>query len=380
MVDAYLSPILRRYVDQVAGRAAAAPGCCSCSPTAGWPTRARFRGKDAILSGPAGGIVGMARTAGAAGFDRVIGFDMGGTSTDVSHFAGEFERAFETEVAGVRMRAPMMSIHTVAAGGGSILRFDGSRFRVGPDSAGADPGPACYRRGGPLTVTDANVMLGRIQPGFFPRGVRRRAATSRWTPRLVAARFAALAGEIAAATGDRRSAASRSRPGSSRSPWRTWRTRSRRSRSSAATTSPGYVLACFGGAGGQHACAVADALGMTDGAHPPAGGRAVRLRHGPGRRDRDARGGGGGARWRAACCAGLDRVGAPDLEAAARAELARRVAPRRPGPARPAGPSCATQGTDTALPVPFGAAGEMTAAFEAAYRQRFSLPDARTSR
>ena len=128
----------------------------------------RFRGKDAILSGPAGGIVGMVRMSALAGLDRVIGFDMGGTSTDVSHYAGEYERVFTTQVAGVRLRAPMLDIHTVAAGGGSILHFDGSRYRVGPDSAGADPGPACYRGGGPLAVTDANVMLGRIQPAHFP--------------------------------------------------------------------------------------------------------------------------------------------------------------------------------------------------------------------
>ncbi|HPU54583.1 MAG TPA: hydantoinase/oxoprolinase family protein, partial [Burkholderiaceae bacterium] len=162
VVDAYLSPVLRRYVDQVAG---AMPEVrLQFMQSSGGLTDARaFQGKDSILSGPAGGIVGMARVSQAAGFDRVIGFDMGGTSTDVSHFAGEFERAFDTLVAGVRMRAPMMSIHTVAAGGGSILHFDGTRLRVGPDSAGANPGPACYRRGGPLTVTDANVMLGRIQ-------------------------------------------------------------------------------------------------------------------------------------------------------------------------------------------------------------------------
>ena len=128
-----------------------------------------FQGKDAILSGPAGGVVGMAETGRTAGFERLIGFDMGGTSTDVSHFDGEYERAFETEVAGVRMRAPMMLIHTVAAGGGSILQFDGARFRVGPDSAGANPGPKCYRRGGPLAVTDANVMAGKLLPEFFPK-------------------------------------------------------------------------------------------------------------------------------------------------------------------------------------------------------------------
>lgn len=142
----------------------------------------RFQGKDAILSGPAGGVVGAVRTAGMAGFDRVIGFDMGGTSTDVSHYAGEYERAFDAVVAGVRVRAPMMHIHTVAAGGGSLCVFDGTRFRVGPDSAGANPGPACYRRGGPLTVTDCNVMVGRIQPRFFPMSSAPM-ATSRWTPR-----------------------------------------------------------------------------------------------------------------------------------------------------------------------------------------------------
>jgi 5-oxoprolinase (ATP-hydrolysing) len=139
-----------------------------------------FRGKDAILSGPAGGVVGMAKTAAQAGFERVIGFDMGGTSTDVCHFAGEYERAYETVVAGVRMRAPMMNIHTVAAGGGSICSFDGARFRVGPASAGANPGPACYRRGGPLTVTDCNVMLGKLSPDFFP-AVFGPTPTSAWT-------------------------------------------------------------------------------------------------------------------------------------------------------------------------------------------------------
>ena len=137
-----------------------------------------FRGRDAVLSGPAGGIVGMARTAKAAGFERVVGFDMGGTSTDVSHYAGEYERTYEGEVAGVRLRAPMMRIHTVAAGGGSVCRFEGGRFRVGPQSAGAAPGPACYRRGGPLTVTDCNLALGRLQPDAFPQvfGPRRRPA------------------------------------------------------------------------------------------------------------------------------------------------------------------------------------------------------------
>jgi 5-oxoprolinase (ATP-hydrolysing) len=168
VVDAYLSPILRRYVNQVAGEM---PGVqlFFMQSSGGLTDAHAFQGKDAILSGPAGGIVGMARTAAAAGHTKVIGFDMGGTSTDVSHYAGEFEREFETQVAGVRMRAPMMSIHTVAAGGGSLLKFDGERFRVGPQSAGANPGPASYRRGGRLAVTDANVMLGKVQPRYFPQ-------------------------------------------------------------------------------------------------------------------------------------------------------------------------------------------------------------------
>src|SRR5450830_1345287 len=167
VVDAYLSPILRRYVEQVAGDM---PGVklFFMQSSGGLTDARRFQGKDAILSGPAGGIVGAVRTSLLAGFDKIIGFDMGGTSTDVSHYAGEFERAFETQVAGVRMRAPMMSIHTVAAGGGSILHFDGARYRAGPDSAAANPGPASYRKNGPLAVTDCNVMLGKIQPKFFP--------------------------------------------------------------------------------------------------------------------------------------------------------------------------------------------------------------------
>src|SRR5882672_6903485 len=168
VVDAYLSPILRRYVAQVAAELGNAR-LLFMQSNGGLTDARRFQGKDAILSGPAGGIVGAARTSEMAGFDRIIGFDMGGTSTDVSHYAGAFEREFETRVAGVRMRAPMMSIHTIAAGGGSILFFDGQRQRVGPDSAAANPGPASYRRGGPLTVTDCNVMLGKIQPAYFPK-------------------------------------------------------------------------------------------------------------------------------------------------------------------------------------------------------------------
>ena len=199
VVDAYLSPILRRYVEQVAAQM---PGVrLFFMQSSGGLTEAhRFQGKDAILSGPAGGIVGMVRTAVAGGHHKVIGFDMGGTSTDVSHYAGEFERAFETQVAGVRMRAPMMSIHTVAAGGGSLLQFDGARLRVGPESAGANPGPASYRRGGPLATTDANVLLGKIQPAWFPKvfGPKADEALDR---EGVALKFDALAAEVQARSG-----------------------------------------------------------------------------------------------------------------------------------------------------------------------------------
>src|SRR6185437_36933 len=199
VVDAYLSPILRRYVDQVAEEL---PGSrlMFMQSNGGLTDARRFQGKDSILSGPAGGIIVMVRTSEAAGFRKVIGFDMGGTSTDVSHYAGALEREFETQVAGVRMRAPMMSIHTIAAGGGSILGFDGQRQRVGPDSAGANPGPACYRRGGPLTVTDCNVMLGKIQPALFPH-VFGPMGNQPLDAELVKREFARLAEEIARATG-----------------------------------------------------------------------------------------------------------------------------------------------------------------------------------
>src|SRR4029077_6391587 len=201
VVDAYLSPILRRYVDQVASELQGTR-LYFMQSNGGLAEAGGFQGKDAILSGPAGGIVGAARTASAAGLDRIISFDMGGTSTDVALYAGEFERVFETQVAGVRMRAPMMAINTVAAGGGSILFFDGTRFRVGPDSAGADPGPACYRRGGPLTVTDANVCVGKIQPAHFP-AIFGPNADQPLDAAIVGEKFAALAEEISAATGER---------------------------------------------------------------------------------------------------------------------------------------------------------------------------------
>ncbi|HLB99555.1 MAG TPA: hydantoinase/oxoprolinase family protein, partial [Acetobacteraceae bacterium] len=202
VVDAYLSPILRRYVDQVAAELAGTR-LFFMQSNGGLAEAHAFQGKDAILSGPAAGIVGAARTAAMAGLNDIIGFDMGGTSTDVALYAGGFEREFETQVAGVRMRAPMMAINTVAAGGGSILHFDGARLRVGPDSAGADPGPACYRRGGPLTVTDANVCVGKIQPVHFP-AIFGTGGDQRLDADVVAAGFAELAEAVSRATGHAR--------------------------------------------------------------------------------------------------------------------------------------------------------------------------------
>ncbi|MCC7348289.1 MAG: hydantoinase B/oxoprolinase family protein, partial [Variibacter sp.] len=265
VVDAYLSPILRRYVAQVAGELTSSPqGGGDKAPrlmfmmSSGGLTAAElFQGKDAILSGPAGGVVGMAETGREAGFRRLIGFDMGGTSTDVSHYDGEYERAFETEVAGVRMRAPMMLIHTVAAGGGSILHYDGARFRVGPDSAGADPGPKCYRRGGPLAVTDANVMLGKLMPEFFPQ-IFGPAQDQPLDAGAVRAAFAALAAEI----GDGR-APEEAADGFIRIAVENMANAIKKISVQRGYDVTRYALNCFGGAGGQHACLVADALGMT---------------------------------------------------------------------------------------------------------------------
>jgi len=267
VVDAYLSPILRRYVEQVAGEM---PGVkLFFMQSSGGLTDAHvFQGKDAILSGPAGGIVGMARTAGLAGHDDVIGFDMGGTSTDVSHFrgglTGEFEREFETQVAGVRMRAPMMSIHTVAAGGGSILQFDGARFRVGPQSAGANPGPASYRRGGPLAVTDANVMVGKVQPRYFPQ-VFGPQANEALDADVVRTKFA----ELAERSGRQ---AEEVAEGFIQIAVQQMANAIKKISVARGYDVTRYTLQCFGGAGGQHACLVADALGMTKVfVHPLAG-------------------------------------------------------------------------------------------------------------
>jgi 5-oxoprolinase (ATP-hydrolysing) len=259
VVDAYLSPILRRYCDKLAERMPGVP-LFFMQSSGGLTQAQRFNGKDAILSGPAGGIVGMVRTAQILGHDKLIGFDMGGTSTDVSHFAGEYERAFDTEVGGVRVRAPMMSIHSIAAGGGSKIHFDGARLRVGPDSAGANPGPASYRRGGPLTVTDANVLLGRIQADFFPR-VFGDGANQPLDREVVAAHFAQLAQQMADDTG-RRITPEEAAAGALRIAVGSMANAVKRISVMRGHDVTGYTLQCFGGAGGQHAALVADALGM----------------------------------------------------------------------------------------------------------------------
>ena len=238
VVDAYLSPILRRYVRRVADELGIegdrGPRLMFMQSNGGLTDARLFQGKDAILSGPAGGVVGMTRTAAMSGFRKLIGFDMGGTSTDVTHHDGEYERSFETVVAGVRMRAPMMHIHTVAAGGGSVLQFDGSRFRVGPESAGANPGPACYRRGGPLTVTDCNVMLGKIQPDYFP-AIFGPNGEQKLDYEAVRRKFSEMA--VCPYPGTDTVPRRRSPKVSCVSP-KTWPTPSRRSPFSAATTSP----------------------------------------------------------------------------------------------------------------------------------------------
>ncbi|WP_135467520.1 hydantoinase B/oxoprolinase family protein [Crenalkalicoccus roseus] len=369
VVDAYLSPILRRYVEQVAGELGEGTRLYFMQSSGGLAEAGSFQGKDAILSGPAGGIVGAARTAAMAGLDRVIGFDMGGTSTDVALYAGEFERAFETQVASVRMRAPMMAINTVAAGGGSVLHFDGARFRVGPDSAGAVPGPACYRRGGPLTVTDANVMVGKIQPRHFPP-IFGPGADQPLDEAVVRERFAALAREIAAATGrpeqDPRAVAE----GFLRVAVANMANAIKQVSIQKGHDVTRYALQCFGGAGGQHACLVADALGMeTVFIHPFAG---VLSAYGMGLADQTVIR--EGAVEAPLSPEGMDGLAAQldALEAAGREELARQGA----DPARIA---CARRlhlryaGTDSFLPVPFGPHEAVLAAFTAAHRRRFGF-------
>ena len=368
VADAYLSPILRAYVDRVGADLGEATPLLFMQSSGGLTAAEAFRGKDAILSGPAGGVVGMAQTARAAGFDRVIGFDMGGTSTDVSHFAGDYERTSDAVVAGVRLRAPMLSIHTVAAGGGSICRFDGARLRVGPESAGAVPGPAAYRRGGPLTVTDCNVMLGKLRPEQFP-AVFGPDGDQPLDADIVRDRFAALADEVARATG---------RPTTSEALAEGFVTIAVQNMAEAIKSVSiqrgydvtRYVLNCFGGAGGQHACLVADALGMTKVMlHPFAG---VLSAYGMGLAEvRAIRQATVAAPLEGAADASLTRR-AKALEVEARAELAAQ------GHAD-ASLSAVLRaeikfaGSDTPLTVPFGPAADMRAAFETLHRRRFGF-------
>jgi len=367
VVDAYLSPILRRYVDQVAGEMGDVR--LMFMQSNGGLTDARlFQGKDAILSGPAGGIVGAVETAAQAGFDKIISFDMGGTSTDVAHYDGEYERAFETLVAGVRMRAPMMQIHTVAAGGGSICVFDGARYRVGPESAGANPGPACYRRGGPLTVTDCNVMLGKLHADFFPR-VFGPNQDQPLDAAAVESKFAALAADIEKATGNRRSAQEVA-DGFLKIAVQNMANAIKKISIERGYDVTEYTLCCFGGAGGQHACLVADALGMKKVfIHPFAG---VLSAYGMGLADIRA------IREQtvesvlgeavmpslAATLDGLaveaEREVARQGVDASRIEVHRKVYLKY-------------QGTDTAHVVGFGPAAVMAAAFQEAHRQRYGF-------
>jgi len=363
VVDAYLSPILRRYVDQVAGELG--PTRLMFMQSNGGLTDAhRFQGKDAILSGPAGGVVGAVKTAAMAGFAKIIGFDMGGTSTDVSHYDGELERVFETEVAGVRMRAPMMHIHTVAAGGGSILQFDGARYRCGPDSAGANPGPACYRNGGPLTVTDANVMVGKLDPAFFP-SVFGPGADQSLDVEVVRQRFAALAAEIGDGRGPEQVA-----DGFIAIAVDNMANAIKKISIQRGYDVTEYVLCCFGGAGGQHACKVADALGMTKVLiHPLAG---VLSAYGMGLADIRALRECAvelrlGAEALTPIRAALDALAAEaTTELAQQGVTAARIRLQRKLHVR-------YDGTDTPLEIEEGDLPAIQAAFEAAHRSRFGF-------
>ncbi|MEW2289853.1 hydantoinase B/oxoprolinase family protein [Streptomyces sp. NPDC047841] len=367
VVDAYLSPVLRRYVRHIADELRGVR-LMFMQSNGGLTEAGQFRGKDAVLSGPAGGIVGMARMSQRAGFDRVIGFDMGGTSTDVSHFAGAYERVFTTQIAGVRLRAPMLDIHTVAAGGGSVLHFDGSRYRVGPDSAGAAPGPACYRAGGPLTVTDANVMLGRIQPAHFP-SVFGPGGDQPLDAALVRDRFTALAREIHERTGDDRTP-EQVAEGYLRIAVANIANAVKRISVQKGHDVTRYALTTFGGAGGQHACRVADSLGIRTVLVPPMAGLLSAL--GIGLADTTAmREHSVEAPLEAASMPGIHKT-ADDLEAAARAELVAEEVPEdRIRVTRRA--QLRYDGTDTALTVELAGPDAMRHAFEERHRATYSF-------
>ncbi|HEX8216922.1 MAG TPA: hydantoinase/oxoprolinase family protein, partial [Allosphingosinicella sp.] len=353
VVDAYLSPVLRRYVDRVVGLLGGEAPLLFMQSSGGLTDAGAFQGKDAILSGPAGGIVGMAKTAAEAGFDHVIGFDMGGTSTDVSHFAGTYERTIERVVAGVRVRAPMLEIHTVAAGGGSVCHYDGSRFRVGPDSAGAVPGPACYRRGGPLTITDCNVVLGKIRPDRFPAMFGPKGGKV-----IDAAASRALCGEIGARAGMSAEAVAE---GFVRIAVDNMANAIKQISIARGHDVTRYVLQCFGGAGGQHACLVADALGMERVMiHPLAG---VLSAYGMGLADTiELRQRSLGGADLAAVLEELAAEAVAALEAQGIAEV--EVRPRA---------ALRYEGSDTAIEVEAGSFEAMRAAFEDVHRRRFGF-------
>ncbi|MGB3211185.1 MAG: hydantoinase B/oxoprolinase family protein [Desulforhopalus sp.] len=373
VVDAYLSPILRRYVDQIAEKLKTSDGpgpkLMFMQSNGGLTDAQLFQGKDAILSGPAGGVVGMVKTAAMAGFTKLIGFDMGGTSTDVAHYNGEYERSFETMVAGVRMRAPMMHIHTVAAGGGSILNFDGARYRVGPESAGANPGPACYRRGGPLAVTDCNVILGKIQPKYFPQ-VFGENSNQPLDAASVRSGFLTLAENIAESTNSPAQSPEKVAEGFLRIAVENMANAIKKISVQRGYDVTEYTLNCFGGAGGQHACLVADALGMKRVfLHPFAGVlsaygmgladiRALREVHLEFPLDGDAR-------------KRIDNACSPLILEVETEVLAQDVDKKLIHIIRKA--HLRYEGTDSALLVDVGSTKEMTEAFEKAHKQRFGF-------
>ncbi|MFB7109261.1 hydantoinase B/oxoprolinase family protein [Streptomyces sp. NPDC056291] len=367
VVDAYLSPGLRRYVQHVSDELDGVR-LMFMQSNGGLAEAGQFRGKDAVLSGPAGGIVGMARMSRLAGFDRVIGFDMGGTSTDVSHYAGAYERVLTAQIAGVRLRAPMLDIHTVAAGGGSVLHFDGTRYRVGPDSAGADPGPACYRGGGPLAVTDANVMLGRIQPAHFPE-VFGPGGDQPLDEALVRERFTGLAREIRERTGDDRTP-EQVAEGYLQIAVANIANAVKRISVQKGHDVTRYALTTFGGAGGQHACMVADSLGIRTVLVPPMAGVLSAL--GIGLADTTAmREQSVEAPLEPAALPGVLKT-ADDLEGAARAELrAEDVPEERVRVTRRA--QLRYDGTDTTLTVELTEPAAMRRAFEERHRATYSF-------
>lgn len=373
VVDAYLSPILRRYVQQVADELgsedSADPRLMFMQSNGGLTDAHRFKGKDAILSGPAGGVVGMTRTAAMSGFHKLIGFDMGGTSTDVSHYDGEYERSFETLVAGVRMRAPMMHIHTVAAGGGSILRFDGSRFRVGPESAGANPGPACYRRGGPLTVSDCNLMLGKIQPDYFP-AIFGPAGNEKLDRETVIRMFSDMAERVSSAQGKTVNAEDVAE-GFLRIAVENVANAIKKISLQRGYDVTEYTLNCFGSAAGQHACLVADSLGMESiFLHPLAG---VLSAYGMGLAEiRVLREGQVSVDF-------IEETVENSIEAYRQTlvDSACRAVQEQGVEEKNISVVCKVhiryQGTDTSLPVDIGSTAQMLSDFEAAHRRRFGF-------